>query len=243
MFLQNKNFNITELQNGLDLIRRITTLPEDYHRNSWNEIWSFFNDEVEVNNFINDLRNNSKHIINGLKKYQSIQDFEGIITVGSVDFNNQHTNFSSYGYINNDNLPFVSSYGEGIYREKDKSIFESYKKIKDYLLTNPNIDPQHKSELQYLIDFNGTSKAAPLITGLISLLQNQIKRNLTISETKLLLAASSNYAATKTDILKNSDSDLPSNTKNEYCKDNRTKNKTGFGIPKLFKMKKIIKSE
>nr|WP_307918661.1 hypothetical protein [Mycoplasmopsis bovis] len=54
-----------------------------------------------------------------------------------------------------------------------------------------------RNKMSYLFDFNGTSKAAPLITGLISRLQGELNKELSIADVKLLLTSSSNYSSTK----------------------------------------------
>ncbi|WP_027121517.1 S8 family serine peptidase [Mycoplasma leonicaptivi] len=234
--LQKNSFSPQTLKEEFKKIRDILYLPGDNVKTHFDDLLFFLDNAKETDNFFKDLKNNIPITLEGLEKFQSMKNFEGIITVGSVDYNNVHTIFSSFGDIDNDNSPFVSAYGQGIFDENDyKNIFKSYKIVMDYLNKNPNIDPKIKEQIKYWINFNGTSKAAPMITGLISLLQNQIEKNLTISETKLLLAASSNYST------KNPEEN--NNNNNEYWKQNRTKNKTGFGIPKFFKMKDIIKSE
>nr|WP_307927957.1 hypothetical protein [Mycoplasmopsis bovis] len=88
---------------------------------------------------------------------------------------------------------------------------------------------------------NGTSKAAPLITGLISRLQGELNKELSIADVKLLLTSSSNYSSTKAwKSKKISFDELTSEY--EYWRSNRSKNKTGFGIPKYHKMKSIFES-
>lgn len=80
--------------------------------------------------------------------------------------------------------------------------------------------------------------AAPLVTGVISLLQSNLKRNLSLNEVKVLLASSSTYSKEKA--TKSAYSENHTNTTEEIWRKNNSKNKTGFGIPKYFKMKKIM---
>ncbi|UWV93917.1 hypothetical protein NW062_01080 [Mycoplasmopsis cynos] len=40
--------------------------------------------------------------------------------------------------------------------------------------------------------------SAPMITGILSLMQNKIKRELTLNEAKILLASSATYSSTTT---------------------------------------------
>nr|WP_322959203.1 S8 family serine peptidase [Mycoplasmopsis canis]WQQ12598.1 S8 family serine peptidase [Mycoplasmopsis canis] len=115
--------------------------------------------------------------------------------------------------------------------ETRSSLYKEFKKYGD-----------NNDEIEYLSKFAGTSMAAPLVTGMISLLQSQLNKDLTINEVKILLSASSNYSSTLAKKYSFSEDFYDSNFK-EYWRKNNSKNKTGFGIPKYFKMKKIMKEK
>lgn len=229
---------------------------------------SFFDDEKRI-----------REIIDGSIKFQSFKSFPNLITVGAVDSLNLATNFTSYSYLDSDNLPLVSAYGEDgddqsekhlIYKiEKEKkNLFnqpayyslseaekkellknkiieweklfseETRKKLYEIYSSLTNASIEEKNIIKYLANFNGTSMAAPLVTGVISLLQSNLKRNLSLNEVKVLLASSSTYSKEKA--TKSAYSENHTNTTEEIWRKNNSKNKTGFGIPKYFKMKKIM---
>ncbi|MHA3825759.1 S8 family serine peptidase [Mycoplasma sp. BRA285] len=208
----------------------------------------------------------SKYLDNILRKEEKIFSFknaQNIIYVGAVDYNNIPTIFTEYNVWDTDVLPFVSAYGEFSYKDfesiKEKLGYEATReakkllfnqnlwknnishsslskkyKIKDYYLLSP--DQKISFLVNSMLNFCGTSMAAPMITGLISLLQTKNQRIFNLSEIKTLLAASSTYADTYTTIF-NLDSMKP---KWETWKANRSKSKTGYGIPKYFKMQKFL---
>ncbi|MFV8418716.1 S8 family serine peptidase [Mycoplasma sp. Sp33II] len=189
----------------------------------------------------------------------SLKNSRNVIYVGAVNYNNEPAKFSEYSITNNEVLPFVSAYGE--YSDTDDAYIKEKlgaKNTRNYkynlfsnslwkngldsnaFLEKKYIDFSPKEKLSFLVqkmkEFNGTSMAAPMITGLISLLQTEYHKNFSISEIKTLLSASSTYANTHATILKGVDS----NTRVENWRENRSKSKTGFGIPKYFKIKKFL---
>nr|WP_235129275.1 S8 family peptidase [Mycoplasmopsis bovis] len=48
-----------------------------------------------------------------------------------------------------------------------------------------------------MINFNGTSKPAPMITGIISRIQSKLQKELSIEDVKLMLVSSATYSKTK----------------------------------------------
>nr|WP_307937476.1 hypothetical protein [Mycoplasmopsis bovis] len=57
----------------------------------------------------------------------------------------------------------------------------NWKIHKNYQMT----PDEFKNKISYLFDFRGTSKSAPMITGLISRLQSKLKKELSIADVKL----------------------------------------------------------
>lgn len=83
---------------------------------------SFFDDEKRI-----------REIIDGSIKFQSFKSFPNLITVGAVDSLNLATNFTSYSYLDSDNLPLVSAYGEDGDDQSEKHlIYKIEKEKKNY---------------------------------------------------------------------------------------------------------------
>nr|WP_308435522.1 S8/S53 family peptidase [Mycoplasmopsis bovis] len=192
-----------------------------------------------------DLEMRKKKLFKGLSNWQSLRYHDGIITVGSVNWKNVATAFSSYAKDNYGTYPLVSAFGDTLKNDseeltKNNYYSRDYYKIKNYIESTKDTK-DFRNKMSYLFDFNGTSKAAPLITGLISRLQGELNKELSIADVKLLLTSSSNYSSTKAwKSKKISFDELTSEY--EYWRSNRSKNKTGFGIPKYHKMKSIFES-
>ncbi|MGZ9797105.1 S8 family serine peptidase [Mycoplasma sp. 4013] len=221
-------------------------------------LYDFLKNKVEKNNYIyhsntyDDFNNwefgnqliSSRNIFSGLLKWESIKNKENIINVGSVSYDNKPSDFTSFGNSKSPYLPLISAYGSSLAEDetkinKDNKNHYSSEEINSI---NKRLPEYLKEKINYAMNFNGTSKSAPMITGLISLLQHKLQRELSLNETKLLLISSSNYASTNTAKLGNLDVALNYRSKifpSEIWRINRQKNKTGFGIPKFFKMFKI----
>ncbi|BAW18378.1 peptidase [Mycoplasmopsis bovigenitalium] len=184
-----------------------------------------------------------KTVVQSPNKIQNQNYNENIIFVGSVDIDNTITSFSSYSYKDNKLAPLVSAYGNSNRHDypviiKNNKHTHDQNSIKDLLFNDNNTlgaaNKELKNKFRYLYNFSGTSKSAPLITGLLSLLQNKLNREISLAEAKLLLSASSTYASKKPDPLITTD--LEYKEKTEFFRKNRAKNKSGYGIPKFFKM-------
>ncbi|WVV22500.1 S8 family serine peptidase [Mycoplasmopsis agalactiae] len=193
-----------------------------------------------------DLEIRKKKLFNGLSSWQSLHYHDGIISVGSVNWRNVATTFSSYAKDNYGTYPLVSAFGDTLKNDseeltKNNYYKRDYYKIKNYIESTKDSE-EFRNKMTYLFNFNGTSKAAPLITGLVSRLQGELNKELSIAKVKLLLASSSNYSSTKATKLNEFGFDEMS-SEYEYWRSNRSKNKTGFGIPKYFKMRSIQESE
>nr|WP_307921755.1 hypothetical protein [Mycoplasmopsis bovis] len=62
-------------------------------------------------------------------------------------------------------------------------------KIKKLHKNNQMTPKEFRNKISYLFDFSGTSKSAPIITGLISRLQGELNKELSIADVKLLLTS------------------------------------------------------
>nr|WP_307926131.1 hypothetical protein [Mycoplasmopsis bovis] len=71
--------------------------------------------------------------------------------------------------------------------QKTNIIKDDYDRIEKYIKTTNDSEWVQKQNI-ILFDFRGTSKSAPMITGLISRLQSKLKKELSIADVKLLLA-------------------------------------------------------
>ncbi|SJZ62129.1 S8 family serine peptidase [Mycoplasmopsis verecunda] len=114
--------------------------------------------------------------------------------------------------------------------------------IKKYSKNDKNsnlteVEEEFNNYVEYLSYFSGTSMSSPMIAGLLSLFQTKYKVILTPEEARLLLVNSSNYASTSIEKVYIRELDYEINK--EFWKANHSKNKTGYGIPKFFKMKEI----
>ncbi|EIE42367.1 hypothetical protein MCANUFG4_00588 [Mycoplasmopsis canis UFG4] len=223
----------------------------------------------------NDFLNKDNPIGNtivGAIEFQSTISFTTLFTIGAVDSLNYPTNFTSYSFINDDNSPLISSYGESLSDQYRNHIIYKVNKAKEKFLKNRseskrekldevlakvkeesiketrasillefekvNSSSDEKRNFEYLAKFSGTSMAAPLVTGMNELLKSKLKRELSLNEVKSILSSSSTYSSQKASNSYYSQKHL--NSKEEIWRRNHYKNKTGFGIPKYFKMKKII---
>ncbi|WHO14764.1 S8 family serine peptidase [Mycoplasmopsis bovis] len=215
-----------------------------------NQSWTYNGNDRWLRDFdfsdFLDIENRKKKLFNSLLDWQSLRYHDGIISVGSVNWKNIATNFSSYAKDNYGSFPFISAYGNDLKNDRDelsknKYYKDDYDRIEKYIKTTNDSD-EFKNKISYLFDFRGTSKSAPMITGLISRLQSKLKKELSIADVKLLLAGSANYSSTKA--YKHKDFNFDQLTSEyEHWRHNRAKNKTGFGIPKYFKMKDIWNSD
>ncbi len=211
--------------------------------------WKFKNKDNWLKSFnfseFADLEIRKKKLFNGLSSWQSLHYHDGIISVGAVNWKNVATSFSSYAKEKYGAYPLVSAYGDSLENDREEITRNNYYKlnyyeIKSYIDSKKDTEDFRK-KMAYLFNFNGTSKSAPLITGLISRLQGQLEKELSIADVKLLLASSANYSSTKASNSKDFDFDKMTYDY-EYWRSNRSKNKTGFGIPKYLKMKSIFES-
>ncbi|WP_426461365.1 S8 family serine peptidase [Mycoplasma hafezii] len=187
-------------------------------------------------------------LIRNIRKTFNEKRSEKAIYVGAVNYDNKPTSFTAYD-DEHDLNPLVSAYGEGL--KIDDQLIESKKgyeytrkfaRDKAYEFWNNSLQKtdynrQTLELLNYVIHFNGTSMAAPMVSGLLSLFQTEFKHELTINEAKALLVASATYGNTK--VVHNKIDDLENSNNIEWWKNNHAKSKTGYGIPKYFKMRKI----
>ncbi|QCZ36924.1 S8 family serine peptidase [Mycoplasma nasistruthionis] len=198
-----------------------------------------------VNNLLNDVRNfyftfpdkttgaesdwNKNFLISVYEKMKQWKDIDSlflnnIITVGSVTYDKKPSDFSLYDSTNRGLNPFISSFGD----------FWDYNKGKKQV--NISEFPKHleKYGKEFIEDMNnmrGTSFSAPMITGLISLLQTQFAENISPNIIKVLLAHSSALVQ-QNNIDKKSGLAL----KIDGLQPNNSFNRTGFGLPNYEKM-------
>ncbi|TKA59120.1 hypothetical protein MBOVa_5470 [Mycoplasmopsis bovis 8790] len=209
--------------------------------------WKFKDMDNWLKNFnfaeFTDIEIRKRKLFDALSSWQSLHYHDGIISVGAVNWKNVATSFSSYAKDKYGAYPLVSAYGDTLENDREELTKNNYyklnyHKIKSYIDSKKDTE-NFREKMAYLFNFNGTSKSAPLITGLISRLQGQLEKELSIADVKLLLASSANYSSTKAS--NSDDFDFDKMTYNyEYWRSNRSKNKTGFGIPKYLKMKSIF---
>ncbi|MFV8473563.1 S8 family serine peptidase [Mycoplasma sp. 31_09] len=214
----------------------------------------------EIINQITFIYNHNEEISQMYDKYQTLgkrvndkfgADFDNlyysdvsdnIIYVGAVKYNNKPTEFS-YFINDNANMPIISAYGNYDFEDNEllseKLGNESNRKTKaEKILSNSTLDKNFKEHIDKLKEFAGTSMSAPMISGLLSLIQTKFQKKLSLTEAKLLLSSSSNYSSTTIEKIYTSDFDYDVNK--EFWKENHSKNKTGFGIPKYFIIKKLL---
>ncbi|MFV8474762.1 S8 family serine peptidase [Mycoplasma sp. Z631] len=232
-----------------DIYRKLGDIPRDYPAELAeviNQITYIYNHNENISKIINRY-----HVIHKYINDSFAADFDSlyyskpadnIIYVGAVDYNNKPTEFS-YFMNNNSNMPIISAYGNYMYEDDNiisrKIGFDETRKTKTFkIISNSTEDEEFKAFLTELEQFSGTSMSAPMITGLLSLIQTKFQKKLSLTEAKLLLAASSNYANTTIEKIYTSDLDYDINK--EFWKENHSKNKTGFGIPKYFIIKKLL---
>ncbi|MCE6061848.1 hypothetical protein J8A71_02975 [Mycoplasmopsis agalactiae] len=237
-------FNQTPNTRMLRTIRAI--LDKAFNNNNW--IYDFDNNwisDFDFPSFI-DPKIRKEKLFKALSYWQSLHYHDGIISVGSLNWGDIASPFSSFTKENTGTYPLISAYGNSYKDDKESIIIENkYKSIYDNIKSY--VDEQSSSsklrkKIKYLLEFIGTSKSAPLITGLISRLQHKLNRELSISEVKLLLTSSANYS--KTNASKNTKFSFDElSSEHEYWRKNWSKNKTGFGVPKYFKMENIWKSQ
>ncbi|WLP85373.1 S8 family serine peptidase [Mycoplasma seminis] len=183
-------------------------------------------------------------LINAMEEINNFPQAQNVIYVGAVDYNNIPTEFSSYTLNKSEISPLISAYGE--HSDKDDEFIKNNneglltrRESNEKLRKNNGVsqrDYEFEKTYNEIANFNGTSMAAPIITGMLSLLQTQNNKLFNVSEAKTLLVASATYANTYTENTKYDDIKV----KNEFWKNNRSKSKSGFGIPKYFKMQKFI---
>ncbi|WLP85393.1 S8 family serine peptidase [Mycoplasma seminis] len=174
------------------------------------------------------------------------KDPKNVIYVGAVDLNNKPTIFSSFNNSVYSSKPFISAYGSfplpyDILSKNNNLNSRKYKLINFTNVSQHNINDEYIQTLSKLSRFAGTSMAAPMIAGLLSLYQTKTQQKLSISDAMLLLSTSGNYAATTIEKFYSYDFDF--NVNKEFWRYNHSKNKTGFGIPKYFNMLKINNQE
>ncbi|VEU61140.1 Uncharacterised protein [Mycoplasmopsis bovigenitalium] len=155
---------------------------------------SYFNNKTSITvssedsfeNMINKILADKNEFISVANQWTDMAANKNFINVAAIEVNRTPTYFSSFSDIKADHNPLVSNYGESLIKEN-----------KDFSYKNPFLTKEFKEKIDYLADFSGTSKAAPLVTGMLSLLQNKLKRNLSIAEAKTLLSAESVYSSVK----------------------------------------------
>ncbi len=183
-----------------------------------------------------------RKLFDAITDWQSLIYHEGIISVGAVNWKNIATNFSSYAKNYYGSYPLVSAYGDKLNNDKAgllKSYYHknNYNEIEKYIKSSKN-NKEFIDKMSYIINFNGTSKFAPMITGIISRIQSKLQQELSIEDVKLMLVSSATYSKTKASGYSSSSFSEITSTY-EHWRRNHAKNKTGFGIPKYFKMKQI----
>lgn len=201
-------------------------------KNAFKFLNSYFNNKTSITessensfeNIISKILADKNEFISVANQWTDIAANKNFINVAAIEVNRTPTYFSSFSDIKTDHNPLVSNYGESLIKEN-----------KDFNYKNPFLTKEFKEKIDYLANFSGTSKAAPLVTGMLSLLQNKLKRNLSIAEAKTLLSAESIYSSVKIE-------KHPYYHKNltvedyEIWRQNKSKSKTGFGIPDLYYM-------
>ncbi|MFV8418430.1 S8 family serine peptidase [Mycoplasma sp. VS299A] len=197
-------------------------------------------DVVENGNRLENIMSTLK--LNPEKKYKAVIDKfteilkttigNNVIYVASVGEKMRPSEFSTFAMFENDNLPLVSSYGESI---KTDTNSRQYPK-----------DSNLNSLIKYYYNSQGTSFSAPIITGMISLLQQIFHRTFTLSEIKALLAYSSQIYDYNLNMYTDSGYDYEWYIKNSHRYGVRRKNnsfsKIGFGVPSFRKMYNVIKN-
>ncbi|WP_416754298.1 S8 family serine peptidase [Mycoplasma sp. 654] len=206
---------------------------------------------AEFSRVIDESKNNISYQSELLKKFDNYffkKEAKNIIYTGAVDYSNKPTPFSSFNNSNDSYRPLVSAYGETkIHSSSTATPTHTYSVLASALSRNGGIGDSEEAKefisgyLKYLSRFNGTSMAAPMLTGTLSLLQSTTKHKLSLSDALLLVTGSGNYAATTIENSYTDDFDF--NVEKEFWKKNHAKNKTGFGIPKYFNMYKMISGD
>ncbi|UUM25687.1 S8 family serine peptidase [Mycoplasmopsis agalactiae] len=240
--------NEDERNNNINLIYVIRVILDK----AFDDIWWIYKDEntnwLRKFNFdaFLDVDFRKSTLFDAITDWQSTRYHEGIISVGAVNWKNIVTNFSSYAKNRHGSYPLISAYGDTLMNDKAgllKSYYHrnNYSEIEKYI-ESPKNNKEFKNKMSYMINFNGTSKSAPMITGIISRLQSKLQQELSIEDVKLMLASSATYSKTKASWYSSSSFDRITSPY-EYWRWNNAKNKTGFGVPKYFKMKEIWDSK
>ncbi|MHA3826056.1 S8 family serine peptidase [Mycoplasma sp. BRA285] len=219
-------------------------IKSSWRSNDLNE-WIHLNNLLDV---VNANKNSLSHIItsvnkddnlakNVISKYNKfIENTIGnnVVYVASVNDSMKPSKFSTFAMSENDNLPFVSSYGEAPKLNSDETLKEK------------SSDSKLNSLINYYLTSEGTSFSAPIITGMISLLQQSLNRTFSMAEIKALLAYSSQIKEYNLNTYTNSDYDEVYYIKNDFNYGVRRKNnsfsKIGFGVPDYRKMYQIVKN-
>ncbi|MFV8476960.1 S8 family serine peptidase [Mycoplasma sp. Z355B] len=206
---------------------------------------------AEFSRVMDESKNNISYQSELLKKFDNYffkKEAKNIIYTGAVDYSNKPTAFSSFNNSDDSYRPLVSAYGETeIHSSSTATPTHTYSVLASTLSRNGGIGNSREANefisgyLKYLSRFNGTSMAAPMLTGTLSLLQSTTKHKLSLSDALLLVTGSGNYAATTIENSYTDDFDF--NVEKEFWKKNHAKNKTGFGIPKYFNMYKMISGD
>ncbi|MFV8474487.1 S8 family serine peptidase [Mycoplasma sp. Z631] len=218
---------------------------QQYNELKYALIYAHHNNQIVSDLFKNTKSNISYNtqLLNKFDKWYYGSEPKNVIYTGAVDAHNKPTHFSSFN--NSGYAPLVSSYGEININTNNKwlELVKRFNELKTEKQMSISEKEEHefKEHLEYLATFRGTSMSAPMMTGVLSLLQTSLNEKLTLSDALLFSTSSGNYAATT--IEKAYYSDLDFNINKEFWKSNHSKNKTGFGIPKYFNMLKMIHDE
>ncbi|QDF65201.1 S8 family serine peptidase [Mycoplasma nasistruthionis] len=222
------------LENIQNFIRYVKTKFKPYINNLLNDVRNFyFTHPDETTGAESDWNKNFLiKVYERIKQWKDIDSLflDNIITVGSITYDKKPSSFSLYDSPNRGLTPFISSFGD----------FSSDNKGKKQIDNNDipkHIEKYGKKFIQDINNMRGTSFSAPMITGLISLLQTQFSENLSPNIIKILLAHSSSLVEQD-----NNDEKSGLVLKIDGLQPNNSLNRTGFGLPNYEKMYKLYKT-
>ncbi|MHA0272636.1 S8 family serine peptidase [Mycoplasma sp. 48589B] len=225
-------------RNTIEMLRiwlnnNFSSLLNDISNHRDIELFKILSDNMQI---IKNIMNNDSETINKIndlnKKILKAKTNGNIIIVGSVNADNKHSEFSEYS-DEIEGYPLISAYGD-YFRNDDKYINDKFKR-EELLkkIMNEKISDKMWNKAKYAQKFNGTSMSAPMITGLLSLIQSTSKKRYTVSDFKAILAASSKLADYSTS--------YGENDSIRYT--NMSKQRTGFGIPNYELAETFIKRD
>ncbi|MFV8478682.1 S8 family serine peptidase [Mycoplasma sp. B6400] len=240
-----KNFNDLLLQVNIEAIKMRFTMTNKMNNTNMSimlnaiiELATSSNRNSEnLNNLISMIKSNEKESYQRiLEKYNDVIKTtigNNIIYVGSVGEKMRPSEFSTFTTFENDNLPLISSFGEAIKKETNSGV-QRYS-------SNDHIN----SLIEYYYSTEGTSFSAPIITGMISLLQQIFHKTFTLAEIKALLAYSAQISEHNLNMYTDDEYSSDWYIKNSHRYGVRRKNnsfsKIGFGVPDFRKMYNAVK--